>query len=249
MRGFLICVALGLTLGLGGTPSNVASAAIHQSTFAIDGHRLSVTCKGAELPAVVLEAPLATSSEIWKPVVRALRYMTDLYDDVGGAMQVNIFQQNLAGESMGGGFRPNMLATELDPFVRGSVVMKIDNDYALRTIAEGKPNLDFIIAPAPMPADQLALGRKPVTWAGGFSLVIPRTRKNAEGAFKLIQFLTSWESVKRLEQGTRERRESEGRIYLPSGQANKVYFERLVKEAISDNPHVPPAFKRACAAL
>jgi multiple sugar transport system permease protein len=183
------------------------------------------------------------------PVVRALRYMTDLYDDVGGAMQVNIFQQNLAGESLGGGFRPNMLATELDPFVRGSVVMKIDNDYALRTIAEGKPNLDFVIAPAPLPADQVALGRQPVTWAGGFSLVIPRTSKNPDGAFKLIQFLTSWEAIKRLEQGTRERRESEGRIYLPSGQANKVYFERLVKDAIFDNPHVPPAFKRAYAVL
>jgi multiple sugar transport system permease protein len=183
------------------------------------------------------------------PVVRALRFMTDLYDDVGGVMQVNAFQQGLAGESMGGGFRPNLLAGDLDPFLRGAVVMKIDNDYALRTIAEWKPNMDFSIAPAPMPADRLAAGAKPVTWAGGFSLVIPSTSRNKEGAFKLIQFLTSWKSVQLLEQGKRERREAEGRMYLPEGLANRVYFERLVREAIFDNPRVPPAFIQAYTVL
>ena len=46
---------------------------------------------------------------------------------------------------------------DLDPFLSGKVVMKIDNDFALRTIADWKPDMDFLIAPAPMPEDQLAL--------------------------------------------------------------------------------------------
>src|SRR4051794_8065182 len=150
------------------------------------------------------------------PVVRALRFMTDIYDELGGAMSVDAFQQSLSGESMGGGFRSNLLAGDLDPFLRGAVAMKIDVDLSLRTIAQWKPDMDFIIAPPPMPADQLALGRKPLTWTGGFSLVVPRTSRNKAGAFKLIQFLTSSQSTKRLAQGERERFESEGHFYLPS---------------------------------
>ncbi|HEY2844300.1 MAG TPA: extracellular solute-binding protein, partial [Bryobacteraceae bacterium] len=179
------------------------------------------------------------------PVVRALRFMTDIYDDLGGAMSVDAFQQSLSGESMGGSFRANPMAGDLDPFLRGAVAMKIDVDESLRTIAQWKPDMDFIIAPPPMPADQLALGRKPLTWTGGFSLVIPRTARNKSGAFKLIQFLTSWQSTKRLAQGERERCESEGRLYLPSALANRVQFERLANDAVFDNPHMPQTFKHA----
>jgi len=71
-------VALGVAFALGGTSTTVAGAAVAASTFTTGGHRLSFTCTGERLPAIVLEAPLATSSEIWKPVVRALR------DDVPG---------------------------------------------------------------------------------------------------------------------------------------------------------------------
>src|SRR5436190_24285180 len=95
-----------------------------------------------------------------------------------------------------------------------------------------------------MPEDQLAAGRGPVTWAGGFSLVIPATSRNKDGAFKLIQFLTSKSSTMLLEQGKRERKQAEGRMYLPEGLANRVYFQRLIREAIFDNPRVPVAFKR-----
>src|SRR5262249_53269373 len=118
-------------------------------------------------------------------------------------------------------------------------------DYGLRAIAEWKPDMDFVVAPPPMPADELAKGRRPITWAGGFSLVIPSTSRNKDGAFKLIQFLTSWRSTQLLEQGKRERRQSEGRMYLPESYANRVYYERLVKEAVIENPRVPKTFKDA----
>ncbi|CAN5646248.1 hypothetical protein BH09PLA1_BH09PLA1_06090 [soil metagenome] len=179
------------------------------------------------------------------PVRRALQFMSDLTDDVGGLREISKFQDSLAGESTGGSFRASLGGGDLDPFLRGLVAMKIDNDYALRTIAEWKPDMDFLIAPPPMPADELAKGRKPVTWAGGFSLVIPETSRSKQGAFKLIQFLTSWEATQLLEQGKRERRQSEGRMYLPEGYANRIYSERLIKQYIFDDPRVPKTFKDA----
>src|SRR5207248_1380208 len=101
----------------------------------------------------------------------------------------------------------------------------------------------------PMPDDRLAAGEKPLTWAGGFSLVIPATSRNKQGAFKLLQYITSWQGTQFLERGKRERKESEGRLYLPEGLANRVQFERLVREAIFENPRVPAPFKRAYAVL
>src|SRR5205085_2828954 len=46
------------------------------------------------------------------PVVRALRFMTDVYDDLGGFQQVDSFKESFQGGGM-------------DPFIRGQVAMKI----------------------------------------------------------------------------------------------------------------------------
>jgi multiple sugar transport system permease protein len=170
------------------------------------------------------------------PVVRALQFMSDLYDDLGGIGQVNAFQEGAK-------------SSEVDPFVRALVAMKIDNDYSLKPIAYWKPGMDFRIVPAPMPPDAVAQGRPPVTWSGGFSLVIPSTSQHKDGAFKLIQHLMSWESQSLLEQGKREQAESEGRLYLPEAVSNRVHFDRLVGSSIFDNPSVPPNFKRAYTVL
>jgi multiple sugar transport system permease protein len=48
-----------------------------------------------------------------------------------------------------------------------------------------------------------------------------------------------------LEQGRREQREADGRLYLPSGNANRVQYEKLLQEAVFDNPSIPPNFKQA----
>jgi len=169
-------------------------------------------------------------------VRRALKFVVDLHDDVGGATRVSGFQRSLS-------------SIEMDPFIRGQIAMKIDNDWMFRFMALFKPDMDFIIAPAPMPADELAKGRKPITWAGGFSLVIPKTAKNKEGAFKLIQYISGWKGTQLLERGKRELAESEGRLYLPEGLANRVYFEKLVDEAIFNNPRAPQTFKNAYRVL
>src|SRR4051812_41130012 len=105
--------------------------------------------------------------------------------------------------------------------------------------------MDFLVAPAPMPADELAKGRKPITWAGGFSLVIPATSKNKAGAFKLIQYITSWQGTELLNRGKRESKASEGRMFIPESLANRVQYEMLVQREIFDNPRVPKTFKDA----
>lgn len=166
------------------------------------------------------------------PVVRALRYMADVYDDLGGFAQVDAFQQSFQ-------------ADEMDPFLRGMVAMKIDGAWSLESIANWKRDMDFIISPAPMPADQLALGRNPITWGGGFALVIPATAHNKEGAWKLIQYLSAKQTILRLEQGKRELRESEGRLYMPAGQGNRRIFEELVARYVDGNPKMPPRFRQA----
>jgi ABC-type sugar transport system permease subunit/ABC-type glycerol-3-phosphate transport system substrate-binding protein len=170
------------------------------------------------------------------PVARALRYMMDVYDDLGGAKQVD-------------GFQSSFQSGTLDPFLQGQVSMKIDGDWSLEMIAAWKRDMDFIIVPAPIPADRLAAGNQPITWAGGWSLVIPSTAKQKDGAFKLIQFLSSRKMYQFTEMGNRETAESEGRIYLPHPNANRVFYEALVKQQIEDNPEIPPRFKQAYAVM
>src|SRR5262249_17531673 len=131
------------------------------------------------------------------PVVRALRFMTDVYDDLGGVEQANAFQQSFQG----GG--------PLDPFLQGQVAMKIDGNWYLEALGDWRLDLSFVLAPAPMPEDELARGRRPVTWASGWALVVPSTSRHKQGAFELIRYLRSWDVVARLDRSKRERKENE----------------------------------------
>ncbi len=169
-------------------------------------------------------------------VVRALRYMADVYDDLGGFARVDAFQQSFQ-------------AGELEPFLRGSVAMKIDGIWSMTFMADWKRNMDFLVVPAPIPADRLAGGARPITWGGGYSLVMPKTAKNKEGAWRLIQYVTSKPVMMQLEQGQREQKESQGRLYLPKSVANRVVFEELVRKYIDGNPKIPPRFQQAYAVI
>ena len=81
------------------------------------------------------------------PVVRALRFMTDVYDDLGGVAQANALQQSFQ-------------AGPLDPFVRGQVAMMIHGNWYLDTLGDWKPEMNFSLTPAPMPEEELAKGRR-----------------------------------------------------------------------------------------
>ena len=167
-----------------------------------------------------------------EPVVRALTFMTNVYDDLGGAQLVN-------------GFQSSFQTGALDPFLQGSVSMKIDSDFRLDDIAQYRPNMDFSLSPPPLPADRIAAGAPPVTWSGGFSLVIPSTSREKDGAFLLTQFLMSEKTQRFLEQGKREAADAEGRMYLPHPGGNRKFFEKIEHEAIDLNPAVPPHIRAA----
>jgi len=60
-------VASALTVGLARSPSAAATSPVD-----VGNRELSVTCVGKASPTVLLEAPLATDSSIWDPIVKRL---------------------------------------------------------------------------------------------------------------------------------------------------------------------------------
>jgi len=71
--------------------------------------------------------------------VQALEFMVKVYDALKGAERLDSFQN---------AFQSN----ELDPFLTGKVAMRIEVDQAMAGIARYAPDLDFGVAPAPVPA-------------------------------------------------------------------------------------------------
>lgn len=183
---------------------------------------------GSFLSADGLQATMASP-----PVVRALDFMVACDDDVGGYQQAK-------------GFESSFLGGPLDPFLRGQVAMKIDGSWCLKDVAAYAPDdLDWAVSPAPMPADELAKGRAPITWAGGWSLVIPATARCKEGAFALARYLRSWEAVRLQQESLREQAESIGHAYIPDIQPNRVHCQRLFDEALAGNLRQQPRFREA----
>ena len=74
--------------------------------------------------------------------VEALQFMVEMYDMLGGVTKVDAFAS---------GFETN----DLDPFLTGKVGMKVDGDWILNNIARFGPDLDFGVAPAPVPRERL----------------------------------------------------------------------------------------------
>lgn len=76
-----------------------------------------------------------------------------------------------------------------DPFIMGMISMKVDGDWVLSGLDRFAPNLKwgthYGATYIPRPAE---LAKKPITWAGGWSLGIPKGAKNAKAAFEFIKF-------------------------------------------------------------
>jgi multiple sugar transport system permease protein len=147
--------------------------------------------------------------------VEALDYMVKVYDALGGATKVDAFQS---------GFQTN----ELDPFLTGRVAMKIDGSYVADSIARYGPDLDFGVAPAPIPAERLRHAGKFahdkdtfITWSGGFSFAIPRGAKHPKEAWEFIKWMTSTEAA--LVDGAAQQayNASKGRTFVPNLYANR----------------------------
>jgi multiple sugar transport system permease protein len=78
---------------------------------------------------------------------------------------------------------------------------------------------------------------------------MPSTAQNKEGGWKLIQYLTSKPIMLQLEEGRREEKLSQGRLYVPRPLANRVISEELIARYVDGNPNMPTCFKQAYSVI
>lgn len=160
-------------------------------------------------------------------VVEALKYMVELYEDVGGVRATDAFLGATTGE-------------EFDPFAVGRVAMKIDGSWVLRMLAEYHPNARFGVAPPPAPA-----GKPSVSWSGGYAYVIPVGAKHPEMAFELIRYLVSNEGWDVQHDVNARYASSRGLAYIPYMTAQPAVNQRVLEERVLKDRNVPPRIAKA----
>ena len=72
-----------------------------------------------------------------------------------------------------------------DPFIAGKVSMIVDGDWKIAGLQRFGPDVEYGVANIPVKA-----GVGPTTWAGGWSMAVPRGAKNPEGGFEFARFAT-----------------------------------------------------------
>jgi ABC-type sugar transport system permease subunit/ABC-type glycerol-3-phosphate transport system substrate-binding protein len=154
----------------------------------------------------------------------ALAFMVKGYDLLGGYERAMAFQT---------GFQGN----ENDPFIVGKVAMKIDGDWIQSGLARFGPQLDFGVAPPPVPDDRYhRRGRfenEPdpfISWMGGFSWAIPKGARNVEDGWRFVKWATSTEGRLIENRAQRDWERRRGRSYIPRQQGNMEANEALFRE-------------------
>jgi multiple sugar transport system permease protein len=105
-------------------------------------------------------------------IVEALQWMTDCYNEIGGAAALADFLAAAQGEGVA------------DPFRTGHLAMQITENSGLDYIAKFTPNLNFRAVAPPSPA-----GRPKISWSGGYCWSIPKKAANAAAAWDLARYL------------------------------------------------------------
>lgn len=83
-------------------------------------------------------------------------------------------------------YAPNSppLPTEQDAFLTGHIGMVVTGPWVLSWFPQYQPNLHYGITYIPVPNQ----GDQPATWAGGWSVVIPKGAKNAKGGYEFMKY-------------------------------------------------------------
>jgi len=79
-----------------------------------------------------------------------------------------------------------------DPFITGNLAMAITGDWHVNTMDRYAPDVDWDVTYIPVPK----AGDKPTTWAGGWSMVVPKGSKNIEAAVKFMTYICGYEGQK-----------------------------------------------------
>ncbi|MEY2546693.1 MAG: multiple sugar transport system permease protein, partial [Verrucomicrobiota bacterium] len=167
------------------------------------------------------------------PVVRALEWMTRMYDRVGGARAVYAFQGNSQAGQL------NVAPGQLDWFVQGKVAMKIDGYWCFpEVLAQFGRDLNYAVAPPPLPAREVAVGRKGFGWVSGWCFAIPSTAQHKEAAWELLRFMCSRRAREIIGESEQQRLQSLGRVYVPMQNANRRINEWQFEKYIAHNPAI-----------
>lgn len=114
-------------------------------------------------------------------------------------------------------------------FARGDVAMMFAPSWRAHEIKAQNPNLDFGIAPLPK------LGDNKVTWATYWAEGVSAQSKNKEMAWKLLKFLSTADTMKKLYSAQSEVR-SFGEPYSRVDLANELASQPMVAPYLADAP-------------
>lgn len=108
-------------------------------------------------------------------VVKAFQYAYD-YAAEKGPQQVQAFRQAFT--------RPD-LPPQQNPFITGQLAMIITGDWQIGSMERYAPDVNYGITYIPSAED----GGESVTWAGGWSMVMPQGAKEPEAAFEFMKYI------------------------------------------------------------
>src|SRR5216684_531977 len=110
-------------------------------------------------------------------IVQAFR---DMFWDWSGSLGVDALQTFLST------YAPTSppLPTEQDAFLTGHIGFVVTGPWVLSWFPQYQPNLHYGITYIPVPHQ----GDTPATWAGGWSVVIPKGAKNSKGGYEFMKY-------------------------------------------------------------
>lgn len=168
--------------------------------------------------------------------VTALKYMVTGYDLFGGFDKINAYQSSFQGGAQ-------------NPFYTGQLAMMIGGDWELANLATYGPDVDFSVAPSPVPQARLegkgifAGQPKFLTWTGGASYAIPIGAKHPSAAWRFIRYMSSVHANLLAAEKQRDYNVSKGRPYVFTLNANARVNQELLARVAPANPRLHAALK------
>jgi multiple sugar transport system permease protein len=167
-------------------------------------------------------------------IVEALKFVTDMYDCLGGVEKAMVFQTSSATSMM-------------DLFLNDRIIMKIDGDWFMQVIGAYKPNISFGACPSPMPESRLKAGEKPIGWMGGWAYAIPSTAKQKDGAWELMRWFCSEKANRIAAQFKASVAKSQGKIYFPVLHPDKKHMQYVKREFVDKSDEISDDLKNSFA--
>jgi multiple sugar transport system permease protein len=164
--------------------------------------------------------------------VEALVFVTEIYDLMGGAEAVSVFET--------GGYEGG----DIDPFLSGRVAMQIQYDGYSNQIANNKRDLRFAVALAPAPEGMPQFG-----WCGGFCWVIPRGAKHPNEAWELIKYLASRRAYRIRADAEYQIARAAGNVFIPQISGRMDVTEWAMEHYLYSDPTVDDKYKDALRIL